>query len=72
MDKNSDIHGTVVAVERTGDGAEAVFENIIADVTWDTWVAQSVEQLTLDFRPGHDLTVCGFEPCVLLHPGYGA
>ena len=26
-----------------------------------TWVAQSVEHLTLDFGSGHDLTVCGFK-----------
>ena len=29
---------------------------------WGTWVAQSVKRLTLDFSPGHDLTVCEFEP----------
>ena len=28
-----------------------------------TWVAQSVEHLTL-VRSGHDLTVCGFEPWI--------
>ena len=33
----------------------------------DTWVAQSVKRLTLDFDPGNDLTVCGIEPCVGLH-----
>ena len=27
-----------------------------------SWVAQSVELLTSDFGPGHDLTVCDFEP----------
>ena len=26
-------------------------------------MAQSVKHLTLDFGSGHDLTVCGFEPC---------
>ena len=29
-----------------------------------TWVAQLVKGLTLDFNPGHDLTVPGFEPHV--------
>ena len=28
-----------------------------------TWVAQSVEHLTLDFGSGHDLTVGGIEHC---------
>ena len=26
------------------------------------WVAQSVKRPTLDLSPGHDLTVCEFEP----------
>ena len=29
-----------------------------------TWVAQSVQHLTLGFGSGHDLSVCGFEPHV--------
>ena len=29
-----------------------------------TWVAQSVKQLTLDFRSGHDLTVHKIELCI--------
>ena len=28
----------------------------------ETWVAQSVKHLILDFGLGHDLTVCEFEP----------
>ena len=31
-----------------------------------TWVAQSVKPLTLGFSPGHDLTVCEFEPRIRL------
>ena len=31
---------------------------------WDTWVAQSVKCLTLDFRFGHDLMVLEIKPCV--------
>ena len=27
-------------------------------------MAQSVKRPTLDLSSGHDLTVCGFEPCV--------
>ena len=27
-------------------------------------MAQSVKGLTLDFGSGHDLTVCGIEPCI--------
>ena len=34
---------------------------------WGTWVAQSVKHQTLDFGSGHDLTVCGFEPCIGLY-----
>ena len=30
--------------------------------TRGAWVAQSVKRLTLDFRSGHDLTVCEFKP----------
>ena len=30
----------------------------------DTWVAQSVEPLTLDFGSGHALLVPEFEPCI--------
>ena len=30
------------------------------------WVAQLVEHPTLDFSSGHDLTVCGIQPCVRL------
>ena len=33
----------------------------------DAWVAQSVECLTLDFSLSHDLTVCGFKPCIRLY-----
>ena len=29
-----------------------------------TWVAQVVKRPTLDFHPGHDLTVGGFQPHV--------
>ena len=32
--------------------------------TRGTWVAQSVEHLTLDLGSGHDLTICGIEPHV--------
>ena len=28
------------------------------------WGAPLVKHLTLDFGSGHDLPVCGFEPCV--------
>ena len=31
-----------------------------------TWVAQSVEHLTLGIGSGHDLMVCGIEPCAKL------
>ena len=31
-----------------------------------TWVAQSVEEPTLDFGSGHDLTVREFEPRIRL------
>ena len=34
--------------------------------SWGAWVAQSVKRLTLGFGSGHDLTVCGVEPCVWL------
>ena len=34
---------------------------------WDTWVAHSVECWIPDFGSGHDLTVCGIEPCIGLH-----
>ena len=30
------------------------------------WVAQSVKHPTLGFGSGHDLRVCGFEPCAWL------
>ena len=30
----------------------------------DTWVAQWVKHLTLDFSRDHDLMFCGFKPCV--------
>ena len=30
-----------------------------------SWVVQLVKHLTLDFRPGHDLTVLEFEPPTL-------
>ena len=29
-----------------------------------TWVAESIKHLTLHFGTGHDLMVCGFEPCI--------
>ena len=32
----------------------------------DSWATQSDQCLTLDFSSGHDLTVCGTEPCVRL------
>ena len=32
-----------------------------------TWVAQLVKHPTLDFSSGHDLTVCGIEPCIRLN-----
>ena len=35
------------------------------------WVAQLVEHSTLDFSSGHDLAICGFEPCIGLHAGDG-
>ena len=38
----------------------------LKNVFGGTWVAQSVERLTLDFGSGHDLTVHGVEPCVRL------
>ena len=31
-------------------------------VAWDTWVAQLVQLLTLDFNVGHDLTVVRSSP----------
>ena len=31
-----------------------------------TWVAQLVKRPTLDSGSGHDLAVCGFEPCIRL------
>ena len=31
-----------------------------------TWVAQSVECLTINFCSGHDLRVCGIKPCIRL------
>ena len=34
--------------------------------TRGTWVAQSVEHLTLDLGSGHDLTICKVEPYVRL------
>ena len=34
-----------------------------------TWVAQSIERLTLDFGSGHDLMVREFEPPVRLRAG---
>ena len=34
----------------------------IKDVYRDTWGAQSVERLTLDFGPGHDARVVGSSP----------
>ena len=37
-----------------------------------TCVAQSVKCPTLGFSSGHDLTVCGFEPCNGLCPDSGA
>ena len=33
---------------------------------WDARVGQSVKHATLDFGSGHDLTVCGIEPRVVL------
>ena len=33
-------------------------------IPWGTWVAQSVQRLTLDFSSGHDLTVHEIEPHV--------
>ena len=35
---------------------------------WGTWVAQSVECLTLDLSSGHDLTLREVEPCIGLCP----
>ena len=32
-------------------------------------MAQSVKCLTLHFSSGHDLKVCGFEPCIGLRAG---
>ena len=32
----------------------------------NAWVAQLVKYPTLGFGLGHDLMVCGFEPCVCL------
>ena len=32
--------------------------------TGDTWVAESVKHLILDFGSGHDLTVHEFKPCI--------
>ena len=40
--------------------------NCLNQKTGGIWVAQVVEYLTLDFGSGHDLTVCGIEPCVRL------
>ena len=34
---------------------------------WGAWVAQSVMHLTLGFGSGHDLIVCGINPCVRVH-----
>ena len=34
---------------------------------WGAWVAQLVEQPTLDFSSGRGLMVCGIEPCIGLH-----
>ena len=31
-------------------------------VSWDAWLAQSVERLTLDFSSGHDPRVMGSSP----------
>ena len=33
-------------------------------MVWGTWVAQSVNYLTLDFSSGHVLMVREFRPCV--------
>ena len=33
-------------------------------INWGFWVTQSIEHSTLNFVSGHDLSVCGFEPCV--------
>ena len=32
-------------------------------------MAESVKSLTRNFSSGHDIVVCGFEPCVGLCPG---
>ena len=32
--------------------------------TWGAWVTQSVRCPALGFSLGHDLMVCGFQPCV--------
>ena len=31
---------------------------------WGAWVAQWVKHPVPDFGSDHDLTVCGFEPCI--------
>ena len=36
-------------------------------ISWGTWVAQSVNLLTLDFPSGHDLVVHEFLPHIRLH-----
>ena len=34
--------------------------------SWGAWVARSTKHMILDFRSGHDLTVCEFEPHIRL------
>ena len=46
---------------------EHICENVIEISGRGVWVAQSIKCLTLDFGSGHDLTVCGFWPCVGLY-----
>ncbi|XP_059244077.1 phospholipid scramblase 4-like [Mustela nigripes] len=53
-----------------GCGSDSVFEDFYMitaylrqeDFSWGTWVAQSVEQLTLTFNSGHDLKVLVSSP----------
>ena len=40
--------------------------------SWDTWVPQSVDLMTLDFGSGHDLRVIGIELHLGLHAQHGA
>ena len=52
-------------VANTGITSRGPFNEMLKNILGrGTWVAQSVERLTLDFGSGHDLTVRGFEPRV--------